>query len=40
MSNIFVFRQPPLGFNAEYFGGGGKGGTTTQSVTIPPEVTP
>ena len=38
MSNVFVFRQPPSGFNSEYFGGGGKGGTTTQSVSIPPEV--
>ena len=40
MSNIFVFRQPPLGFINEYFGGG-KGGstTTTNNVTqIPPEV--
>jgi hypothetical protein len=38
MSNVFVFRQPPSGFHPEYFGGGGKGGTTTQSVSIPPEV--
>lgn len=38
MSNVFVFRQPPPGFHTDYFGGGGKGGTTTQSVTIPPEV--
>ena len=40
MSNVFVFRQLPPGVINEYFGGGGKGGTTTstQSVTIPPEV--
>lgn len=38
MSNVFVFRQPPPGFIDTYFGGGGKGGTSTQSVTIPPEV--
>jgi hypothetical protein len=38
MSNVFVFRQPPPGFINEYNGGGGKGGTTTQSVSIPPEV--
>ena len=38
MSNVFGFRQPPPGFITEYHGGGGKGGTTTQSVSIPPEV--
>ena len=38
MSNIFVFRQPPPGFINEYFGGGGKSQTSTQSVSIPPEV--
>ena len=38
MSNIFGFRQPPPGFINEYFGGGGKSSTSTQSVSIPPEV--
>jgi hypothetical protein len=38
MSGVFVFRQPPQGFITEYFGGGGKGGTSTSTVSIPPEV--
>ena len=38
MGGVFVFKQPPPGFITEYFGGGGKGGTSTSSVSIPPEV--
>ena len=38
MGGLFIFRQPPQGFITEYFGGGGKGGTSTSSVSIPPEV--
>jgi hypothetical protein len=38
MGGVFVFKQPPPGFITEYFGGGGKGGTSTSTVTIPPEV--
>ena len=37
MSNIFQFRQPPPGFVTEYYGGG-KSSTSTQTVSIPPEV--
>ena len=39
MSNVFVFRQLPPGVINEYFGGGGKGGTSTSTVSIPPELT-
>jgi hypothetical protein len=38
MGGVFVFKQPPPGFITEYFGGGGKGGTSTSTVSIPPEV--
>lgn len=38
MGGVFVFKQPPPGFITEYFGGGGKGGTSTSTVTIPPEI--
>lgn len=39
MSGVFVFRQPPQGFHTEYFGGGGgKGGSSVQTMQVPPEV--